>query len=562
MNDVIEYIIDGTSGLAPGGVDGKAIIAGVCSIGQVGKGYLIGKRTDLKSLLGSGPLVDRLRDALATGGQEPVLIAVPVQGMAGGYVGRVKVSGSGTGPEAEAIGVAAANMSVVVEIVDAGQLGTATCKVSTDGGSTFGNAGAVPANGQVAVAGSGTTLVIESGNCVKGDRYSYVTRTAIGPVQKVGAGADISITGVPSAAAEIVVQILKAGTRNNGTFKLSVDGGDNWLNERTVPADGAFPINDFGVTVNFPEGEYNVGATYSIRLLPPVNSISNVMSALEKPLELFDAEFVHVAGASSSPDWAAAGAKTDELWNAHRPTYFKMEARLPRADEDLNDWAASLIEERQGYAHRFVQVVASFAEVSDSMGLRQMRNMAGLNTGRTISNPVQRAAGRTRDGGISQATLPEDWNGTIQKLLEDNGFVTAKTYAGLESCYWGDSKTLAEVTSDYQYEEVLRTTFKAIRKARIAALKSMYDEAGDPVQEGGAAGLNYLQANIENALETMVDAIPKELAGHVVTIPPNQDVANNGVATEMELVGIPIIRKIKLFAKYTFAGGAFDPRLN
>lgn len=66
MGDVLEYLVDGTSGLAPGGVDGKAMVAGVCSKGQVGKAYLVGSRSDLSGLLGVGPLVDKLRDVLAS----------------------------------------------------------------------------------------------------------------------------------------------------------------------------------------------------------------------------------------------------------------------------------------------------------------------------------------------------------------------------------------------------------------------------------------------------------------------------------------------------------------
>ncbi|WP_300832739.1 DUF2586 family protein, partial [uncultured Bilophila sp.] len=86
MGDVFEYLVDGTSGLAPGGVDGKAMVAGVCSKGQVGKAYLVGTRSDLVGMLGVGPLVDRLRDVLATAGQDAVVVAVPVQGQQGGYI--------------------------------------------------------------------------------------------------------------------------------------------------------------------------------------------------------------------------------------------------------------------------------------------------------------------------------------------------------------------------------------------------------------------------------------------------------------------------------------------
>ncbi len=120
---------------------------------------------------------------------------------------------------------------------------------------------------------------------------------------------------------------------------------------------------------------------------------------------------------------------------------------------------------------------------------------------------------------------------------------------------------MAEVTSDFQYEEVLRVVFKAVRKLRIAALKSMYDELGDPLVPENAGGLEYLRTNLETALTTMTAAVPPELAAYVVAIPPGQDYVNNGVAVETTLIGIPIIRQIKLFANYAYAGSSFDPRL-
>ena len=46
-----------------------------------------------------------------------------------------------------------------------------------------------------------------------------------------------------------------------------------------------------------------------------------------------------------------------------------------------------------------------------------------------------------------------------------------------------------------------------------------------------------------------------------IVIPPGQDIVNNGVAVEMTLIGIPIIRTIKLYASYVYAGSSFDPRL-
>ena len=131
MGDVIQYLIDGTSGIVTGGVDGKALVAGVCSKGIVGKAYLIGKRTNLEELLGTGPLVDRIRDMLVTGGQEPYVVAVPVQGQPGGYISALTVTEGKTG--ATVSGYPTLNADVVVRVATPGAVGTATLEISTDG---------------------------------------------------------------------------------------------------------------------------------------------------------------------------------------------------------------------------------------------------------------------------------------------------------------------------------------------------------------------------------------------------------------------------------------------
>lgn len=565
MGDVFEYLIDGTSGLAPGGVDGKALVVGVCSLGRVGKGYLIGKRTDLAATLGVGPLVDRVRDIIATAGQEPVLVAVPVRGQAAGYFSAPLVyGGSGAAPEMTVSGVPQRNADIVIRVATPGVIGTATVEISTDGGTTFGEA---QTSAEQMTIGSGedatgaTVLFAASAKLEEGSRYRFVARTAIGPVSRVGDAASplIEVSGNALAGVELVVQIVKGGARNAGTYRLSTDGGDNFGKVRTIPFNGTVTLDE-GPTVTFPEGGYVGGVTYACRILPPQPSIVDVMSALESPLALYDVEFVHVVGPSDSVDWAAAAAKTEELWNLHRPTYFKTEARLPYDDEDLNDYAAYLLAERQGFSSRFVQVCCQFGEITETSGQRKLRNWAGLQSGRVMSIPVQRATGRVRDGNISQGTLPEGWE-AVQSTLEDAGYLTAKKYAGLQGVYWGDSRTMADDTSDFRYEEVLRTVFKAVRLLRIAALKSMYDEAGDPLLGDNAGGLAYLKAQLENALATMTKAVPPELIGYVVSLPPGQDVVNNGVAVEHTLIGVPIIRKIKLYASYVYAGSAFDPRI-
>lgn len=562
MGDVLEYLVDGTSGLAPGGVEGSAIVVGACSGGQVGKGYLLGPSSDIGGLLGVGPLAERARDMLATGGQSPTLIAVPCLAQAGGYISTpVCTGGNGKYPDVGVSGVAQVNAGVVVKVEAAGAVGTATVKISTDGGKTFGDAAETTAE-QLVVGETGATLLFpEAAELESGWQWSFVTRLPVGPVERVGDAKSPlpDVAGEVLAGGELAIQIVRGGKLNEGTYQLSTDGGENYGTVKTLPVDGIVPVSALGVTVTFPQGDYAGGTTYRCRLLEPVPSIVDVMAALEEPLARYDVEFVLVAGSTDSVDWSAMQAKAEELWNLHRPTYFKAETRLPRDDEDLNDFTAWLVEEKQDVAARFVTVCAQYGGITDSSGTVKTRNASGLQAGRVMSIPVQRAAGRVRDGNVSQLALPDGWM-AVQSTLEEAGYLTAKKYAGLDGVYWGDSRTLADATSDYRYEEVLRTVFKAVRKGRIAGLKSMYDEAGDPLLVNGAAGLAYLKANIENALDGMVGALPPELAAYVVTIPSGQDIVNNGVAVEITLIGIPIIRQIKLYFSYAYAGGTFDPR--
>lgn len=557
MGDVLEYLVDGTSGLAPGGVDGKAIVAGVCSRGEVGKAYLVGKRTDLADVLGVGPLVDALRDVLATGGQEPVVVAVPVQGQPGGYISQPHAIGSSV--KASAIGVAQENADIVATVTTPGAIGTAEVSIMINGQASPATVTAE----SMPLGETGATLLFPAGATLIDDAVFKVTvRTAISPVARFGAETSpmIQVAGTVLAGAELALQIVTPGQRNEGTYRLSIDGGDNYGKTRTIPVDGVVALPDYGVSITFPEGEYAGGVTYACTLLAPAPGIVDVMTALQSPLALNDVEFVLVAGPTDAVDWSAAQAKADELWNLHRPTYFKMSARLPYDNEDLHDYTAWLQGQRENFAGRFVQVCAQFGEITDTGGTRKARNWAGLQAGRVMSIPVQRATGRVKDGPVSQGSLPDGWE-AAQPILEEAGYLTAKKYAGLHGAYWGDSRTMADDTSDYRFEEVLRVVFKAVRKARIAALKSMYDEAGDPLLPTDKTGLAYLKASIENALDTMVKAVPKEMAGRVVDIPPGQDIVNNGVAVELTLIGIPIIREIKLYASYVYAGGSFDPRL-
>lgn len=563
-HDVYEFLVDGQSGLIPGDVSGKVIMVGVCSKGDVGKAYRLGDKSPVRDILGSGPLADAVEDAFAgaaaTGGQNTVLIAVPAAGTPGGYISAV--TRQGKGPDATATGYPAANADIVVRITADGLPGIALCTTSTDNGKTWNTAKELPLTGHLSLPGVGVTLSFDpEKEVLAGTAYRITVRVPIGPVAQVGPGPAVTPDGAVLTGAQVELLITRTGKVNDGQYQLSLDGGDTYDSIRTLPLDGVIKAGDTGVAITLDStAAYEAGTLYRFALLPPVPTIMTIMEALEQPLARLDPEFVHVVGPTDAVDWAAFAMLAAEQWQRHRPMPVTCEARLPYEGESLDAWADWLRDERAKGAAPFVACNAAFGEILGRDNTRKVRNAGGLLVGKIIGIPVMRHIGRTKNGPVTPLTLPNGWD-DIQADVRDAGFITAQYYEGLNGTYWGDDKMLAEPTSTYQFLVVVRVVCKALRLMRIQALMSMFDEAGDPLHDEGAAGLAYLKTNLEAACDVMTTARPRELAAAIVDIPSGQDIVNNGVDADVDLVGIPIIKRIRINTKYVYAGGRFDPRI-
>jgi hypothetical protein len=350
--------------------------------------------------------------------------------------------------------------------------------------------------------------------------------------------------------------ILSETNWSVANYQISYDG-ESFGESKKVPYDGRIELEKLGISILVPETPLlAANDTYSFLVDEPTLSYTDVMNAIEGPLALNDVEFVAVCGAMPSDAWSVFAQKADELWQKHRPTFFLLEYRTPANDETIDNWVSVLLAERVQFAHPFLACCVAYGNVSGNT-----RNLMGLLAGRLLSIPVMRSIGRVRDGGLATVQLPDGYNESHQQTLEDAGYITAKTITGLKNPYFGSARTLAEDTSDFRYIEILRVVFKACRLARIRALNSIHDEAGDPLLGSDASGVAYLKSNIESAVGTMKTAAPQEIVDFVISIPKGQDIVNNGLRLGLRLIGIPIIRELEIFASYTYAGSTFDPRL-
>lgn len=456
--DVYETIIDGASGLSPSGAP-VGIITGTCSIGEVGKKYLIGNSSDIAGVLGSGRLVERIRDFFTKAPADAVLVAIP----------------------------------------------------------------------------SAKDIAGESGT-----------------IEKTGSGlATVAKTGNPQYDGNIVFEILSDGGLNEATGKYSTDGGDTFSAPFTLPVGGVVAIGDTGMTFTFTESglttaSFKKGDMYKLKITSPKSSLTAVMDALGLGLESYTPRFVYVAQGVDNVYRMAIGVKMDQLFEAHRPTYAITEAVEKSEIEDVDGYVNRLVTDRAAFSHRWVVCVGGYGEIVEATGKVPTRNYGGVLAGVVAKARVNQSVGEVSAFPVSNVILPLGWTEAHSKTLDESGYVTLRRYAGLNALFFANGRTMADAISDYQFIEVVDTTFKAIRLSRIAALKNL-QSAGDKL------GIKKVTADIESALGVMTSAFPKELDSYKVNIPEGQDVVNNGLAYELELFGIPILRKIKLFFMFKYA---------
>lgn len=385
---------------------------------------------------------------------------------------------------------------------------------------------------------------------------------SVGTIVQNGEGPTITTAGVPKRRAEIVFKIIQAGGRNVGTYQLSLDGGDNYEEETTIPLNGKILLGDTGVELSWPDSDALENEEYRFALHPPTPSIANVMQAIAPHLEKYLVRVIYVVGASDAVDWAVMGSIQDQTMALRRPALILMETRLPNQDESLADFRNSLESEREKYSHDFVQVCAQYGEVTHpTNGSRIVRNWAPLLLGRYHNIQPQHHIGDGADPGITQASLPQGWIQSYSDALKDAGFVVATPKIGLRSPYWNDDPTLADSSSDYRCARVAFIIFEALQRLFVVAQRFENSEVGDPLSPEGAQGIISFQSALERALYPMINANPNPvITAASISIPEGQDITQNGFYANIILIPTDVLKKIQIGLGFAFAGSTYDPR--
>ena len=330
------------------------------------------------------------------------------------------------------------------------------------------------------------------------------------------------VKGSPNNAYDIVVEVMDAGECNEGSFRYSLDGGNTFTEEMTIPITGEAELATTGLTAKFTEAEggdsFMEGDRFTFSTTSPAMSNESVISAVESLINsplMF--EFVHIVGVSSKALWASlCTIANDFLTKYKRPLFFVCEASGKKADESLEDYVNAMLEERKGINNIYMQVVCSNSRYQRMDGRVQDINNAGIVTGLYGRAKESQSIGEVKSFPISEAKLlkllPEGIEDYIE-TLDKAKYVTIRQYIGKEDYYVTSANMMSPEGSDYSYAEDVRVSNRLVKAVRAKALDELQVEV-DP------GDIETSITNIQEQLNTPVeDAVrDKVISSGSVTI--------------------------------------------
>lgn len=386
-------------------------------------------------------------------------------------------------------------------------------------------------------------------------RVTKVTEGVIGTITKTGTGVGTqAASGTPKRFAHVVVIATLDGANGVAKVKVSLDGGENFKAEEVIPGGGNLVLGDTGCQLDFtddavPADSVDVGDKWEFYITEPTSSFAQILTDIATAIGTYNPPVVYVCGESDATDWAAAAQEAQDRFDVHQPTWFLMGATLPDvlAGETLSAWVTVRASEAAGFKDDWVSLCSGYGKIyRAATGEKIRRNAAGAVLGRVARIPVQESIGRVDRGALTGWELMDAYSNTEAKTLDDAQYVTLRSYDGLAGVYFANGHMMAEVTSDYRFQEIVRVVHKAVRGTRIEALSGLQ-------QDADAVTVQALKGRIERPLDRMVAARPRpELLGYLVTIPEGQDIVNNGLTFTLDLEGVPVIRTITIVQRFAY----------
>lgn len=313
----------------------------------------------------------------------------------------------------------------------------------------------------------------------------------IGELTHTGTGkGTVTIEGKPVNAFDIVLKIMETGNSNEGSFAYSIDGGNSFSDEITIPLSKKYEITEVGITLVFTddgaENSFVEDDIYSFETTAPALNNQSVLKAVEK-LETFSkkVEVCHIVGTSTKALWAALASLASELNDVYKnPIIFLCESRACRKEESLDEYLKAMREERKGINSIYLAVSATYGWYTRKDLRTQLINVAGIISGIIGQAKESLSIGNVENFPISSAKFikayPEGIEEGYDKELDEMGYTVLRQYVGKEDYYIANGNVMAPAGSDFQYIENVRVLNRLVKDVCIAATDKIQCEV-DPL---------------------------------------------------------------------------------
>lgn len=339
---------------------------------------------------------------------------------------------------------------------------------------------------------------------------------SIGEIIFSGTGTGtITSFGKPNNDYDILITILESGNTNEGTFKVSIDGGVSYTEEITIPLGKTYIVGDTGITLQFSDAEsleegtasFQAGDTYSLRATAPAMSNAQVIKAVKSLINFNkDYEYIHIVGATGRACWASLAQLAEEFATTHKkPIAFVCEARKKAVEESMEEYVAAMAGERKGIDSYRLQVITAYATYLRKDGRTQDISMAGVLCGLYSQAKQSQSIGEIKSFPLSASKVLKLLPAGIEdyfKELDELGYVTIRQYAGKDDFYVTCANMFAKEGSSFRYMEDVRVLDRIIKDVRLQALDNLQIEV-DPTQI--KAGLAILEQNLNIPIDKAVN---------------------------------------------------------
>lgn len=318
----------------------------------------------------------------------------------------------------------------------------------------------------------------------------------------------VSVTGSPNNAYDIAVDIVTSGNTNDGTFRYSIDGGNNFSDELTIPLNGEYEITGTGLTIKFAdaadgEESFIENDAYAFSTTAPTMSNASVLKAVESLIDFNKTiEVCHIVGVSGKALWAALQSEAKDFLNLYKkPLIFLCEARSCGEGETLDEYMAAMESERKGISSLYVCVSLTYA-IYQRKDLRvQTINMAGVISGLIGSAKESLSIGCVEEFQVSCAKLLKMVPEGIEAYSEQfdvMGYTVFRQYSGRDDFYVANANVMAPAGSDFPYVESVRVLNRIVREIAKQASDKIQAEVDPEDLEGSVA---KIEAHLNIAME-------------------------------------------------------------